>query len=121
MGLASRDRGGEEKKVQIQTQLNQERVTVRSSMAEGLLYEDGSVQVQRSRGRLREGPLSWSSALQSVESHSLLLTEERGPVLSLQAAYALLAGRGEGEKIKNERKGSDNAAKRRHCHRAGSC
>jgi len=106
-------REGERKKVQIQTQLNQERVTVRSSMAEGLLYEDGSVQVQRSRGRLREGPLSWSSALQAVESHNLQLTEERGPVLSLQAAYALLAGRGgrhlEGEQMKKDRKGLDNA------------
>jgi len=42
-------------------------------------------------------------------------------VLSLQAAYALLAGRREGEKMKKDMKGSDNAAKRRHCHRAGSC
>merc|ERR1719462_326366 len=60
-------------------------------MAEGLLLEDGSVIVQRSRGRLREGPLSWSCALQAVENHSLLLREEGGSVLSLQAAYARLA------------------------------
>ena len=45
----------------------------------------------RSRGRLREGPLSWSHALQAVENHSLLLREEGGSVLSLQAAYARLA------------------------------
>ena len=38
-------------------------------------------------------------------------------MLSLQAAYALLAGRGEGEKIKNDGKG--NAAKRKD--RVGSC
>merc|ERR1719284_1984822 len=69
---------------------NQARVAVRSSMAEGLL-EDGSVVVQRSRGRLREGPLSWSCALQAAENHSLLLREKGGSVLSLQAAYARLA------------------------------
>ena len=45
----------------------------------------------RSRGRLLEGPLSWSCALQAVENHSLLLREEGGSVLSLQAAYARLA------------------------------
>ena len=45
----------------------------------------------RSRGRLLEGPLSWSCALQAVENHSLLLREEGGSVLSLQAAYAHLA------------------------------
>ena len=45
----------------------------------------------RSHGRLREGPLSWSHALQAVENHSLLLREEGGSVLSLQAAYARLA------------------------------
>merc|ERR1719209_321369 len=71
--------------------LNQARVAVRSSMAEGLLLEDGSLIVQRSRGRLLEGPLSWSCALQAVETHSLLLREEGGSVLSLQAAYARLA------------------------------
>ena len=46
----------------------------------------------RSRGRLLEGPLSWSCALQAVENHNLLLREEGGSVLSLQAAYARLAG-----------------------------
>ena len=45
----------------------------------------------RSRGRLLEGPLSWSCALQAVENHSLLLREEGGSGLSLQAAYARLA------------------------------
>merc|ERR1719341_238344 len=96
------EQGQRERGKKSRSRPNSTRVTVRSSMAEGLLYEDGNVQVQRSRGRLREGDLSWSSALQSVESHSLLLTEDRGPMLSLQAAYALLAGRREGEKLKND-------------------
>merc|ERR1719474_1230831 len=83
--------------------LNQARVAVRSSMAEGLLLEDGSVIVQRSRGRLLEGSLNWSCALQAVENHSLLLREEGGSVLSLQAAYARLAADDEGRQEEKQR------------------